>query len=39
MICSDEICVENKGKDVQFYIKKYTILDMQLVLSINTYLN
>ena len=39
MICREEICVENKGKDFQFYIKKYTILDMQLILSINTYLN
>ena len=38
-ICSEERCVENKDKDVQFYIKKYTILDMQLILSINTYLN
>ena len=38
-ICSEEICVENKGKDFQFYIKKYTILDMPLILSINTNLN
>ena len=39
MIYREEIWVENKGKDVQFYIKKYTIFDMTLILSINTHLN
>ena len=39
MIYREEIWVENKGKDVQFYIKKYTIFDMMLFLSINTHLN
>lgn len=38
-ICNEKICDENKDKGIQFYIKKYTILDMPLILSINTNLN
>ena len=38
-ICSEEACAENKDKDVQYYIKKYTILNMPMILSINTNLN
>ena len=38
-ICNEETCAENKDKDVQYYIKKYTILDMPKILSININLN
>ena len=38
-ICNEETCAANKDKDVQYYIKKYTILDMPKILSINTSLN
>ena len=38
-ICTEEICAEKKDNDIQYYIKKYTIIAMPLILTINTNLN
>ena len=38
-ICQDEKCSDEKETIVNWYIKKYDILEMPIILSINTNIN
>ena len=38
-ICNEDECYSENDKNVQFYVKKYEILEMPLILSLNTNIN
>ena len=38
-ICNEEQCYSEDDKNVNFYVKKYEILQLPLILSINTNLS
>ena len=38
-ICNEEQCYSDNDKNVNFYVKKYVILELPLILSINTNLS
>ena len=38
-ICNESQCYSEDDKNVQFYVKKYEILEMPFILSINTNIN
>ena len=38
-ICNEEQCYSENNNNLQFYVKKYEILEMPLILSLNTNIN